>query len=195
MNKRLFLAIDLPQNLKDELVAFQKNTELIHQFSSVKFRRIPLENFHITVSFLGYIPYECIDGLIETVQALCKQFKPFPFSFSHFQFAPSGRPPTMIWAVFESDRIFQTFTHEVNLSMRNFLRSVDRNIHFTFHGVFTPHVTLIRLNGDIGNKDLPLFEIKEKKCEVKELILYESKLAKVGATYSRLAVFPFGNQS
>lgn len=191
MNKRLFLAIDLPQNLKDELVAFQKNTELINQLSSVKFRKIPAENFHITVSFLGYIPTEYIDGLAQTILQLSKQSKPFSLTFSHFSFAPIGRPATMIWAVFKSDKSFQSFAHEVNLSMRNFLRSVDRNIHFTFHGFFTPHVTLIRLNGDIGNKDLPLFEIKEKKCEVKELILYESKLAKVGATYSRLAVFPF----
>lgn len=190
MNKRLFLAIDLPQNLKDDFAIIQKSEKLKQSLSPIKFRKIPLENFHITISFLGYIPSEYIDGLTHTVLELCNQCKSFPLSFSHFSYAPMGRPATMIWAVFNSDRSFQSFAHEVNISMRNYLRSVDRNIHFTFRGVFTPHVTLIRLNNEISTTKLPVFDVKVKEVFVNELILFESKLSQDGAIYSRLATFP-----
>jgi len=79
---RLFLAINLPQNIKDALL------KEIPRFSYLKFRQIPKENWHITLKFIGEVEtgFQSVSTIQEAIQPIAIQFKPFDLRIKDFGF-------------------------------------------------------------------------------------------------------------
>jgi 2'-5' RNA ligase len=62
---RLFVALDLPEGLRDEIVAWGRR-----ELSDPALRVVPRESLHITLVFLGYLPEKEIGRLGEIVEGL-----------------------------------------------------------------------------------------------------------------------------
>src|ERR1700730_993992 len=94
--KRLFLAIPLPDTVKEALVAYlepyQKQEALQHS------RWVTFDNLHVTTLFLGDVLEENIPKIQEKLQAELGKIEPFELIFEKITFAPSQRRPHMIWA-------------------------------------------------------------------------------------------------
>ena len=56
---RLFLAIDIPENLKEEVAKFQE------QFKIKGIKLVEKENLHITVKFLGEVDEEKLKEILD----------------------------------------------------------------------------------------------------------------------------------
>lgn len=62
---RLFIALDLPPQLRDGIVAWSRR-----ELRDPALRAVPAESLHITLAFLGYLPEKEIGRLGEVVAAL-----------------------------------------------------------------------------------------------------------------------------
>jgi len=70
MNKRIFLAVNLPAETKKRI-----SSELQPQAKAKGLRPVSEENLHITMAFLGYLNPEAVQGLKESLSALGKTEK------------------------------------------------------------------------------------------------------------------------
>jgi 2'-5' RNA ligase len=61
---RLFVALEIPEAVRENLAAIREN------FSSIgsKLRWVPLENLHVTLKFIGSVPAEKLEAIIEALR-------------------------------------------------------------------------------------------------------------------------------
>ncbi|NMC51794.1 RNA 2',3'-cyclic phosphodiesterase [Candidatus Kuenenbacteria bacterium] len=182
MTKRLFLAIDLPEKMKDELVGWQRN---LAGESGVRWT--PRENLHITVAFLGDIEEDKIGELIEKVKGALRESKPFKLEFRGVVLAPPRGEPRMIWADFFENREFGELAKMIWLAAGDYvLPEIYNKI-----GEQKIHVTLARFRQPIYLSVLRQPELSEKIFEVGEIFLMESELTPEGPYYKTIFNFKF----
>ena len=70
MNKRLFIAINLPPEIKKQI---QRIIEQINIADNENFRWMPPENWHLTLVFLGDQPDEAISEILSATKTIAEQ--------------------------------------------------------------------------------------------------------------------------
>jgi len=179
MRHRIFIAINLPEEIKDKLVSYQHETEDLfspcrgEDFNAKICRWTKKENLHITLEFLGYLTDEELIELCRKTKETISQKKVFNVCLNKICYAPPGKKiPKMIWIL--GDRI-----KEFNI---------------------TPHITLGRIKTwqfkQINPEERP--EIDKKisppagglTFEVKSIEIMESRLKKGGPEYMVLESIP-----
>ena len=80
MKIRIFLALELPQTVRNNLFA---HAELISGFYKLQhIRWLPKENYHLTLVFLGKVEYVLISSLQLKLEQNLSHNKAVPFRFS-----------------------------------------------------------------------------------------------------------------
>jgi len=167
--KRLFLAINLPEEIKNEIYS---------QFSS----NLPLKeckvvdkgNLHITLKFIGYMGEEGIEELKEKINGI--EFPKFEAGLENFG---SFRNRVVWVGVGKGSDEISKLAAEVN----NVLKTQEERFH--------PHVTIAR-NKFLKREQLDhIIETLGKKefgksFEVESIDLMESELSQKGPKYSLL---------
>ncbi|MBX4211238.1 MAG: hypothetical protein KW806_00335, partial [Candidatus Yanofskybacteria bacterium] len=91
--KRLFIALPIDKTTSKGLSKFRdslgKDTPYI--------RWTPVQNFHITVLFLGDVIEEAIPLCKETIQKVIENIQPFALKIKKPIYAPPHKPTSMIW--------------------------------------------------------------------------------------------------
>jgi 2'-5' RNA ligase len=96
MRHRVFIAINLPENIKKELSSFE------NKWPDLPARWTKKENLHITLEFLGYVSDEELMKVCQDTAELAQKHKPFDVRLNKIIYGPPGKmPPRMIWAVGE----------------------------------------------------------------------------------------------
>lgn len=93
---RAFVAIPLPDALREELAAYGERTA-----RDLGARPIPAENLHATVHFLGSVRDVDAIALTNVLAPVCAAFPAFSLEVADAALAPQGRP-RMVWARLES---------------------------------------------------------------------------------------------
>ncbi|MEM2089521.1 MAG: RNA 2',3'-cyclic phosphodiesterase [Candidatus Pacearchaeota archaeon] len=174
---RTFIAIDLPGNVKDELVKVQE------QFKSiVRAKFVEKENFHLTLKFLG----ELSDYQVNQVKEALRKIK-----FEKFQatlgscgfFSPSFI--RVLWVALEPrDKFF-----ELHKKIEEALSSLNLKKE---NGKFESHVTLARIKSIEKEKFLRKIkevEVKPLVFDVKAFSLKKSTLTEKGPIYEDILKF------
>lgn len=180
MKKRLFIAIPLP----DQLVDFFSEYKAQYQAHNVRWTK--QENLHITVYFLGWINEKITLKLISNLKDTFLGIQPFELTFKEISFAPPGKPPRMIWAVFNDSRSYTDLALKISNAVRKFIKS-DVMLKPI------PHVTLARFKNGMALFNLKTVKPSEKSFQVSSCTLMESKLSPKGPTYSIIETFNFKN--
>lgn len=184
--RRLFIAIKIPNELKKNLVNFQK------QFETKDINWTKFENLHITVQFLGWVDENKIFSIEKDIEKAAQVATPFNLNFENIIFAPPQKTKRMIWAVFNCEGQYEKLVKNIFESMKKYinLKLWNENI---MRRERTSHITLARFkNLDIAkNIDLKRVRIENKKFKVSEISLWESKLSRDGAKYQILNKFNF----
>ena len=91
MKIRTFLALELPQAVRDKL---STQSELISRHDKLQqIRWLPKENFHLTLSFIGNVEYVLISNLQLNLEEYLSSNKAVSFRFSEISPFPfSGTP-------------------------------------------------------------------------------------------------------
>lgn len=167
--KRLFFAVNLPEEIKREI-----SEKLLSEIPKDKWHKVKEENLHITMRFLGYLPREAINELKDKVVQLA-EFDSFEAELSgigHFR-------NRVLWIGTGRG------TDELNLLSKKLCSALgvreDR-----FHA----HVTLARNKGSRAKETDALIEILRKKglrakIQVNNIELMESILHAAGPEYKR----------
>lgn len=134
MSRRLFIAIPLPETIKNEFV---RGAE---QFQMPKHRLVAQKNWHITILFLGNTPTEKISLISEQLQILAGNTNKFTLITKSVTLAPPRREPAMLWGTFKGDPAFGQL-------VRATTDALDKVIELNFARADAwPHVTLARFH-------------------------------------------------
>lgn len=188
MKRRLFIAINLPENVKKNV--FNGVTQLESFFLDKKVRFLDEKNLHITLVFLGYQEDTALSGILSAMKGVVKEFNaPKVELNSDFAYVPE-KNPRMIWLRGSKN------TSENLSKIKDFLEEklIDNKIHFKVENrIFNTHITICRF-ANFMRGDLPELSFnlgKDLVFEAATLDLMESHLSKSGAEYELLQSMDF----
>ena len=179
MMHRIFIAINLPEDIKKQLIGYQKKIEGLFQ-PPVPIRWTHKDNLHITLEFLGNLSEDELMKVCQDTEEFAKNHKPFTITLDKISYGPpyqnkfgtgqAPKLPRMIWVSGEK-------IAELNL---------------------VPHITL----GRIKMWEFRQIEPDERPdvsreiglgFEINSLEVMESQLKKVGPDYTILESCPLKN--
>ena len=177
MKIRTFLALELPQTVRNKLSA---HAELISGYDKLQqIRWLSKENYYLTLAFLGNIEYVLISSLQLQLEQNLRYNIAVPFRFSEITPLPfSGTPKIAAAMLVRSDELMQ-LQHNTAKCVRAFGISLE-------HRRFTPHVTLGRLKS--RNRKSLAFQPHQLFLEgvSEKVVIYQSELTPKGAVYKSL---------
>jgi len=174
---RCFIAVDLPEKVKDVIVQIQNNLEKKNLFSG---KLIKKENLHLTLKFLNEIDKEKAEKIkiiLENVKL--KKFKVKLSDFGVF----SENFIKIIWVKMENCDELQ--------------KQIDKNLEHLFQKEknFVSHITIARVK-NVEDKQKLTDELKRIKMNeefiVDKFSLKKSTLTENGPVYEDLTVFELG---
>jgi len=183
MRHRVFIAINLPNNIKEKIRV--EIEELRPYFKLVPIRFLPPENWHITVSFLGYQDDVALDIIMKVIERVVRRSELITIKFERLLYGPINKSPRMIWLV--GDKSTSDKLGKLKILLENELAASGINFRQENRS-FTAHITLARL-AEISGK-LPSIEKNVTLTFLTETLdLMESTLRSSGAEYEIMAKF------
>jgi 2'-5' RNA ligase len=186
---RTFLAIDIPQEVKDSMEKIQYR--LRNSLKEGMIRWTKPGSVHLTLKFFGSISERDIEHIIGLLKDSVKGFKPLMLTAEKVGVFPNARQPRVLWLGITGGD--------------NSLMTLQKQIDDDVHGIgfpreerpFRPHLTLGRTKAHRGIEGLAavLEEFKDYKAgalPVAGLTLYRSDLRPEGPVYTSLGYFPLG---
>ena len=184
--KRLFIAINLPDKLKEILAERQKEIKMNFETDPVKW--VSKENLHITLAFLGPTKESLLEGLAKELEEIdFSKFEIFPEEISY---QPNREEAKLIWLSVNSDGL-EKLKEKVDETLKN-----SEWINYSpDYDQFKPHITLGRVKSfkfkRISREEVPLLEDEyiDYNFNVDSFELMVSKLKKGGPVYERVKSF------
>jgi 2'-5' RNA ligase len=171
--KRIFVAIDLPGYLKEELAALK----VVIKQEALRYTRT--ESLHITLHFIGDTPVENITR-IEEVLSKIKSSGPFNLQFKEVKPVKKRGKLSMLWLVFEESSAFINLAHQVAEAITG--KPADRPV---------AHITLARAKEGkpvtVDESTLP--HVNNLELEVSSFGLWLSILGPGGSVYKLIRDF------
>ena len=184
MKRRLFVAINLPEKIREEVFSYQK------KWPELPCRWTKKENLHITLFFLGYVNDENLPKIIEILKKVSSEHSSFFIRFTKICYGPIEKKiPRMIWI--EVEKTPQLL--KIQKDLKELLEEKIINIEKENRAYF-PHLTLARIKQwefrRMDPEEIP--EINEEISlgfKVNKIDLMESQLKKNGPDYFILETF------
>lgn len=186
--KRTFLAISIPSGTEFPALVERLKKNLTHE-KFINYCRP--ENIHLTLKFLGSTPVDDIPAIIEAVQKVAKNHKPFTMDFDRAGLFGSNRVPRVLWLGM-NDQPKALFDLENDL-----LDAFDNLGYMRDRQNFVPHLTVCRIKSLVDKQlFLKIYNNIEPKtylhADVNELVYYQSFLQPTGPFYKVLKKIPLG---
>lgn len=189
MQRRIFIAINLPENIKKELSSFQK------KWPELPCRWIKKDNLHITLVFLGYLRDEELPEILKMVREVSLKNEPFFLNLKRVDYGPiDKKSPRMVWVEGEKSQELGKLQED----LKNSLARLSSELKREEGRGYIPHITLGRLRQwefrQIEPEERP--EIQEDinlSFKVNSIEVMESQLKREGAEYTVLESAPLAN--
>ena len=190
MRRRIFIAINLPENIKNKLAEYQS------AWPELPARWIKKDNLHVTLVFLGHLIDDELLKVFNAVKDVSLKAEPFRIVLDRICYAPlNKKPPRMIWAIGE------------NLELAELQRGLEKSLLFfenektegaDKHRAHTTHITLARIEQwefrRIDPEEIPVVDSDISiSFEVNSIEVMESQLKRGGSKYFVLESFPLSN--
>ncbi|MEM2878466.1 MAG: RNA 2',3'-cyclic phosphodiesterase [Candidatus Hadarchaeales archaeon] len=178
---RLFLAIDITDEIRAELVKAQGRIKA----TGADLKLVEPENVHLTLKFLGEVGEEMIGRISETMERSVPKGGAFKAGVRGVGVFPDLRYIRVVWAGVSdgADRIVEL------------QRGIDagmESLGFKRESGFVPHITLARVRSPRGRERLidelrAMSDLDFGTMEVKSVKLRQSRLTPQGPIYSTIA--------
>ena len=177
---RLFVAVDVPDDVRDGLAAAVEPLRDLVPGA----RWTPPENWHMTLKFLGGVPPRLLDEVIAAVGDAAAEHTAFRARLAGLGAFPSPRRARIVWAGMEG-------RHGEFAALA---RSVDRALAHEFPAEerpFAAHLTLARLKEQASlPPELLAADVTSRPFRVGMIRLYRSHLQRPAARYENLRELP-----
>jgi len=180
---RLFVAIDLPSNIKKKLANIQ--ARLKEANAGVRF--VSPEGIHLTLKFLGEVAEDRVGKVIEALAENVPRISPFNLKVEGLGAFPSISRPRVVWAGVKAPDELLTLAEEIEKAMVKLgFPKEERD--------FSPHLTLCRIKSPQGIDRLIKIVMEEKDISLGEFtadgyFLIQSILRPEGARYIKIRRF------
>jgi|SRR3989344_1389935 len=179
---RLFIAIEIPKEIKDYLCGIQQGIAKSNDSSKNKIRLVNKDNMHLTLKFLGEVQPDKVEILNKSLKEIA--FKPFSVNLDSIRVFPSEDYIRVVWVGLKPE--------EQVLELQ---KNIDENLKKLFKKEkgFKPHLTIARVKYIEDKKQfvdkLKRIKVENKKIEVNNFKLVKSTLTPKGPVYEYLGVF------
>jgi 2'-5' RNA ligase len=179
---RLFVAIDLPEPLKQQLSALAMPIDGVRWTSTA--------NLHLTLRFIGDVSQDVAEEIQAALPAV--QSPPFSLQLSGVATFPghSRKPPRIIWAGLSNPPALQSLHEKIETVIRDLGLTPDNR-------PFTPHITLGRVKSTDEHTVSAIGQFIEHNAAYHsaafvpaEFVLMESQPSASGQIYTALARYP-----
>jgi 2'-5' RNA ligase len=174
---RLFVAIALPEDLRERLSGLQQGVPAA--------RWVDPDNLHLTLRFIGEadgVQAHDLDAALTQLRAAR-----FGVTLAGVDRFGSGRKSRALWVGVEPAPELERLQRKVEQAVQAAGFAPERR-------KFTPHVTLARFKGDPGQRLHDYLahhtRFRAEAFEAREFLLYSSLLAQAGAIHTPEAAYP-----
>lgn len=182
---RLFLAIDLPANVRQALGKLQTRLQPLYNAGTYP----ASENLHITLHFLGDTAVSRLPELIRAFEAVEMPY--LTLRLSHLGYFPDARKARVAMVGLDGDTpLLADLYDRLGAELRSLGFRLD-------HRKYVPHVTIARFKfpprGECVEDAVLTAQTMLQSAEpfvVRQFTLYESTLDSKGARYAPLGRFP-----
>jgi 2'-5' RNA ligase len=189
---RVFIAIELPEELKGVLTEIARELEARIPPRTVRWVRPTA--MHLTLVFLGETPVSKLEAIKQAMASAAARIPKTSFKAVGLGCFPNPRRPRVVWVGVE----------EPAGNLVRIKEALDQELaHFGFKPEsrrFSPHLTLGRVNTQARHQDAAeLGQVIQRarlqdvgRVEVSDIHLVRSDLRPTGAVYTVLASCPLG---
>lgn len=178
---RLFIAVELSEQQKQELAKLQNKVS--QYLDGVRWAKH--DAMHLTLKFLGDTEESRIEQIREAMELVAKQQEPFLLSFGGSGVFPNSKKARVLWVgVEEGEKEIKLLAEELEKSLSDYGFQKEKR-------AFYPHLTTGRLRNPPPQAKIQRYLDNESSfisspVEVKEAVLFQSKLLPHGPEYSIL---------
>lgn len=180
---RMFVAIELPQFLREALAQLQAEIRK----TGFPAKWTAAENIHMTIKFLGDTPASLVEDIGGRLADAVAGFPPITLWATGLSVFPSVKRPRVLWTGTggETDRLARLQKQvEENLSAIGFAKE---------ERLFTAHLTLARFKGSIDPETIITTMTRygnfaSGSFSAGAICLFESRLTPKGPVYNRLQI-------
>lgn len=181
MLHRIFLAINIPESLKEKMLSLKE------RIPEIPCRWTSKKNLHFTLVFLGNTSDKELEEVLVLAKKVGASHKKFSITLSRIQYGPTRSTPRMIWATGKTPKELMSLQKDLEQAF-----SASTILHFTPEKhPYSLHLTMARLNEfelqNMEQDELP--SIDEEvfwEIPVTSFEVTESKLKRTGAEYTTL---------
>lgn len=178
MKRRIFIAINLPEDVKNKLQQLQR------KWADLPVRFVKRDSLHLTIVFVGYVSDEEMLKICQAAKAVAKRRGPLTLSFNRICLGPHGKPPRLIWLEGEKSQELIDIKSELENRLLREIRGIGRE-----KIEMLPHITLARIRQAEWRGLLEKPQIDERvsiSAPVNSIEVMESNLQRSGAEYTVL---------
>ena len=190
--KRVFIAINLSDQIKEKLCDYQKQIQDLFTLHRTEgsgagpCRWLKKQTLHITLGFLGNRNEKELEKIFKAVKRVGERHKPFLILLNKICYGPGKMmPPRLVWAKGQKSESFSKLKQDLDFSLKEEINFKPEKRELT------PHITLARIKKWDWQRLDP-----EQRPEINLLIsieipvnsieIMESKLKRTGAEYKTL---------
>lgn len=181
MTNRLFLALEIPEDLLDEFIEIRD--EIYGSCDRVKWE--PKEKLHITLKFLGDTQENHKKNIIEKIEKIVNKSSHINLNFSKFGLFYRDNAPKILWAGLKDSEQMLNLVNKINCEMELLGFKKEKR-------KFKPHLTFLRLRGKEDMARINYFldsDISDLDFKADTLTLFQSELLPKGSVYKKVRSF------
>jgi len=189
---RTFIAVPMPDAIGERLAKLQHR--LAPKLSAIRWNDV--KPFHLTLAFLGDVPYVDLSPICEAVARAARTVRRFEVEVAGLGVFPSPAKPRVLWAGLTGPGL-----EPLAALHKAVVDAVTEAGHRPDDSRFTPHVTLGRIKPGGGKSlgaELPAIVEAHREWTggtftVGEAVTYSSTLTPEGPAYAALARGPLAS--
>ena len=173
MRHRVFIAINLPEDIKNNLSRYQEKWPELPAGWTKK------DNLHITLFFIGYVSDEELPEICQITKEVALRHPAFSIKLNKICYGPPDKmPPRMIWIEGEKSEELAELHKDLESSL---FASSFKELSGPGARLYAPHITF----GRIRQWDFRRIE-PEERPEVEENISFSFEASSIEVMESRL---------
>lgn len=178
--KRLFLGIDLPEEIKSKIEKLKRQYHL----ERLPIKLVEPENSHIALKFLDKLDDNQIEQIDQTIKNLIKEFQPFKVKINNSLVFPNLQQPKVLTLKIISKKL-ELIGNQIIPKLEELPFVIKDNKKYT------PHITLGRIKTNLSNLEKEKISSLQftEEFQVTAIQLFESQLTSNGPIYTTLQVF------
>lgn len=190
---RLFVALEIPAAVRDNLAALLKDLrDLSLQLGDKRGRWVRPENLHVTLKFIGEAADTKLAGIRDAL-AKIRSEAPVDLQFRGLGYFPNEKHPRVLWVGLNASTNLALLAGDIDRALEPQGVAPEKR-------AFSPHVTLARFEPPVLHEKLGAAIQKNSQREfgsfqARDFHLIESKLRPSGAEYTTLASFPLTRET